>query len=181
MRIVNVVACLAVAIGAGCVAASQVQTRRRPATPLITRPVMFDTPEADSLLARLQVFPPDNPWHQDISRLPLHPNSDAIIASIGRERHIDFNLDMNFILVPPGQPRVPVKLTSYPDESDPGPFPIPDNMPIENWPLHRNEDLAALPKPGSSLEDIQRNGQGDRHAIVVEPAGGMLYEFYQAR
>ena len=36
---------------------------------------MFDTPEADAILAALQVFPPDNPWNQDISALPLHPDS----------------------------------------------------------------------------------------------------------
>src|SRR5262249_30877654 len=34
----------------------------RPPMPTITKPVMFDTPEADAILAALQVFPPDNPW-----------------------------------------------------------------------------------------------------------------------
>jgi hypothetical protein len=142
---------------------------------------MFDTPEADRILAALQVFPPDNPWNQDISALPVHANSAAIIASIGKDKHIDYNLDMNFVLVPPDQPRVAVKVMTYPDESDPGPYPVPDNMPIENWPLHRNEDVGALPKSGASLDDIQRRGTGDRHAIVVDPVNGLLYEFYQAR
>ena len=73
--------------------------------PKITRPVMFDTPEADRILAALQVFPPDNPWNQDISTAPLRANSAAIIASIGKDKHIDFNLDMNYIIVPPNQPR----------------------------------------------------------------------------
>lgn len=149
--------------------------------PKITQPVMFDTPEADRMLAALRIFPPDNPWNQNISALPTHSNSAAIIASIGAEKHIDFNLDMNFILVPPEQPRVPVEITLYPKESDPGPYPVPENMPIENWPLQRNEDLKALPKPGSSLENIQRLGTGDRHGIVVDPVHGLLYEFYQAR
>lgn len=149
--------------------------------PPITHPVLFDTPEADRILAALQIFPPDNPWNQDVSALPLHPNSAAIIASIGADKHIDYNLDMNFVLVPPRQPRVPVKLTLYPHESDPGPYPVPDNMPIENWPLRRNEDTAAMPKPGSTLEAIQRHGTGDRHGIVVDPTNGLLYEFYQAR
>src|SRR5687768_6969905 len=58
--------------------------------PKITRPVMFDTPEADRILAALQVFPPDNPWNQDISTLPVRANSAAIIASIGNDKHIDF-------------------------------------------------------------------------------------------
>jgi hypothetical protein len=158
--------------------AAHLQTRPHPS---ITRTAMFDTPEADRRLAALQIFPPDNPWNQDVSRLPVHPNSAAIIASIGAQKQIDYNLDMNFVIIPPDQPRVPVKLTLYPHESDPGPYPVPDNMPIENWPLRRNEDSAAIPKPGATLEDIQRHGTGDRHGIVVDPAGGLLYEFYQAR
>jgi hypothetical protein len=142
---------------------------------------MFDTPEADRILAVMQVFPPDNPWNQDISALPVHQNSAAIIASIGKDKRIDFNLDMNFVIVPPDQSRQPVKITTYPNESDPGPYPVPGNMPIENWPLQRNEDTGALPKPGKLLDDIQRRGTGDRHGIVVDPINGLLYEFYQAR
>ena len=110
------------------------------------KPVMFDTVEADRILEQLQVFPPDNPWNQDISKLPVHSNSAAIVASIGRDKSLDFNLDMNFILVPPHQERVPVKILLYPKESDPGPYPVPLNMPIENWPLERNEDASALPQ-----------------------------------
>ncbi len=147
--------------------------------PVITAPVMFDTPEADRILSTLQVFPPDNPWNQDISALPLQPNSEAIIASIGADDHVDFNLDMNFILVPPDQARVPVKLTIYPEESDPGPYPLPEGAPLENWPLRRNENKAAVPQPGESFEHFQRTGFGDRHAIVVDPVNGMLYEFYR--
>jgi len=157
------------------------QLQTRPPLPKITSPMLFDTPEADRLLTALQVFPPDNPWNQDISALPVHHDSAAIIASIGKDKHIDFNLDMNFVIVPPDQPRLPMRITTYPDESDPGPYPVPDNMPIENWPMRRNEDSAALPQPGATLADIQRNGKGDRHGIVVDPVGGLLYEFYQAR
>lgn len=158
-----------------------IATQSRAPLPKITQPVLFDTPEADRILAALQVFPPDNPWNQDISALPAHANSEAIIASIGKDKRIDFNLDMNFVIVPPGQPRVPVKIKDYPNESDPGPYPVPDNMPIENWPLQRNEDIGALPKPGGALDFIQRNGSGDRHGIVVDPVNGLLYEFYVAR
>jgi hypothetical protein len=152
-----------------------------PAAPRITAPVMFDTPEADRILAALQVFPPDNPWNVDISSQPRHPRSDAIIASIGADKSLNFNLDMGFIIVPPDQPRVPVKLLDYPDESDPGPFPIPDNAPIENWPLARNEDAKALPTPGQSLARLQREGTGDRHVILVDPVHHLLHEFWQAR
>jgi hypothetical protein len=147
--------------------------------PRITAPVMFGTPEADRILSTMQIFPPDNPWNQDISALPRHPDSDAIVTAIGAGKHLDFNLDMNFILVPPDQPRVPVKVTTYANQSDPGPFPVPDQMPLENWPMHRNESKHALPQPGETFEHFQRHGYGDRHAIVVDPAAGKLYEFYR--
>jgi hypothetical protein len=147
----------------------------------VAQPVLFDTPEADRILGTLQIFPPDSPWHEDISERPLHPQSAAIIGAIGADKPLGFNLDMNFVIVPPDQPRVPVRVTLYPQESDPGPFPIPDNAPIENWPLSRNEDAGALPKEGITLQDFQRHGTGDRHLIVVEPAPGRVHEFWQAR
>jgi hypothetical protein len=155
--------------------------RERPPLPAITQPVTFGTPEADRILEALQVFPPDNPWNQDVSRMPVHPDSARIVASIGSDKPLGYNLDMGFILVPPDQKRVPVKLLDYPAESDPGPYPVPDNAPIENWPLGVNEDKGALPKPGQTLEDLQRNGTGDRHVIVVDPVSGKLYEFWQSR
>ena len=70
-------------------------------TPPIRKPVMFDTPEADKILAALQVFPPDNPWNQDVSRWPVHPNSRNIIAAIGADKPLRHNSDMGFVLVPP--------------------------------------------------------------------------------
>lgn len=151
------------------------------APPAPAAPVLFDTPEADCILAGLQIFPPDNPWHEDVSARPIDPASSAIVGSIGADRHLGYNLDMNFVLVPPTQPRVPVRITEYPAESDPGPFPIPPNAPIENWPLAHNEDRGALPAPGTPLESIQRHGTGDRHLIVVDPANGRLHEFWQVR
>ena len=166
------VACASVAVAAG---------RVRPPLPKITKPVMFDTPEADAILSAMQVFPPDNPWNQDISAMPVHPDSAAMIASVGADKSLGYNLDMGFIIVPPDQKKVPVKLLEYPKESDPGPYPLPDNAPIENWPLQRNEDTKALPKAGQTLEDLQRNGTGDRHIILVDPVNGLLHEFWQGR
>src|SRR5581483_4569255 len=143
----------------------------RPKMPEITRPILFNTPEADKILAALQVFPPDNPWNEDISKLPVHPQSAKMIAGIGADKKLAYNLDMSFILVPPNQKKVPVKLVSYPNESDKGPYPIPDNAPIENWPLD-----------GRQLEVAQRAREnGDRHVLVVDPVNRMLYEFYQGR
>jgi hypothetical protein len=154
----------------------------QPTPPLaITAPVMFDTPEADRILTMLYTFPSDNAWNENIADRPLDPMSDTIVRSIGRDQPLGFNLDMNFVIVPPHQRRVPVRVVGYPEESDPGPFPIPDNAPIENWPLRHNEDAGALPRPGMTLAQFQRAGSGDRHLIVVDPFNGRLHEFWQAR
>ena len=130
-------------------------------TPPVAQPILFNTPEADAVVSTLQISPKDNPWNQDISKLPVHPNSDNIIASIGRDGEIAFNEDMCYVLVPPNQPKIEVPLDSK-GESDKGPYPVPDNTPIEG------------------LAD-QRTGAGDRHSIVVDPATMMLYEFYHMR
>jgi len=136
--------------------------------PKFSKPVLFHAPEADPILAALHVFPRNNPWHEDISRRPVHPDSDKIVASVGKDKGLRYNYDMCFVLVPPTQPRIDVKLKS-PDESDKGPYPVPDNAPIEGWPVD-----------GRTLEASQREGGTDRHMLVVDPANGMLYEFYQA-
>ena len=173
-------ATLSASLFAFCViAASPAEQTAKP--PDITAPVLFDTPEADGILTTLQVFPPDNPWNEKIADRPVDPMSEAIVRSIGRDLPLGFNLDMNFIIVPPSQKRVPVRVLLYPQQSDPGPFPIPDSAPIENWPLTHNEDVGALPKPGMTLAQFQREGSGDRHLIVVDPRNGRLHEFWQAR
>ena len=136
----------------------------------ITQPIMFNTPEADQILSELQIFPPNNPWNEDISKRPIAANSRNLIASVGPDKSLAYNLDMAFILVPPDQRRVPVRINQYPEESDPGPYPVPDNAPIENWPLS-----------GQPLETIQRTGAGDRHMIVLDPVKMTLFEFYIAR
>ena len=164
-----------------CIASAVRPGVAAPDPPAITEPTLFDTPAADRILEHLQIFPPDNPWHEDIRSRPVAPDSDAIIGSIGREGALGFNLDMNFVLVPPTQPRVPVRITHYPQQSDPGPFPVPENAPIENWPLAHNEDYGALPGPQTTLAEFQRKGTGDRHLIIVDPANSRLHEFWQAR
>jgi hypothetical protein len=150
-------------------------------SPGIGRPILFGTPEADKILSGLQVYPPDNAWNRDVSAWPVHPNSRRIIASIGADKPLRYNPDMAFVLVPPDQPRVPVRLTEYAEESDKGPYPVPDNLPIEGWPagFQRDENLRGL-----TLDDVQRdvrNLGGDRHAIVVDHTRRLLYEFYSAR
>lgn len=143
----------------------------RPKVPVLKAPVMFHTPEADRVLGVLQVFPTDNAWNEDISRRPVHPDSAAIVARIGADKPLACNRDMAFILVPGDQKRVAVNVLKYPAESDPGPFPLPDNAPIECWPMD-----------GRSLEAAQTGEEdADRHLILVDPANQRLHEFWQAR
>jgi len=145
--------------------------------PNITRPVMFDTPEADAILSALEVYPQDNAFNQLVDEWPLHPNSNDIVASIGADKPFRYNPDMAFILVPPNQPQVEVKVVEYPDESDNGPFPVPSNIPIEGWPAFYQRDGEAQ----KTLADVQQRPakyEGDRHAIIVDPVNRMLYEFF---
>jgi hypothetical protein len=81
--------------------------------------------------------------------------------------------------VPHTQRKIAVDIGIYEDESDPGPYPVPSTLPIEGWPAYyqREPDLDHL-----TLQDVQRDtiGEGgDRHAIVVDPVNGRLWEFYQ--
>ena len=167
--VLMLVACAA-AFAAGNRPVMRSSVRELPPMPPVTQPVMFNTPEAGRILAALQVFPASNPWNEDISERPVAPNSAAMIAMTNPGRWLWYNLDMCFIIVPHNQKRVPLKITAYPDESDKGQFPIPDNAPIEGWPLN-----------GIDLATLQRTGDGDRHLIVVDPVARMLYELYTAR
>jgi hypothetical protein len=149
--------------------------------PAIDKPVPFDTPEADAILAALEVFPPDNPWNTPVEDWPLHPDSKAMVASVGADKPLRYNPDMGFVLVPPNQKKIEVRVTDYADESDRGPFPVPDAMPIEGWPADYKRDSK---RSKFSLDDVQRdkaNEGGDRHAIVVDPVNRKLYEFAGAK
>ena len=149
--------------------------------PAIKQPVLFNTPEADAVVAALQVYPSDNAWNQPVDRWPLHKNSRNIIAAIGAGKPLRGNYDMAYILVPPSQRKVDVKITDYPQESDPGPYPLPDNLPIEGWPTCSRENPRMH---GQTLDDIQRdkiNAGGDRHAIILDPANRVLYEFWRMK
>jgi len=147
----------------------------------VTTPTPYNTPEADAIVSGLEIFPQDNPWNTIIEDWPVHPNSKKIIASIGAEKPLRYNSDMTYVLVPPGQKNVDLVSVHYKDESDRGPFPIPDNVPIEGWPA----DFQRNPKTKDlTLDDVQRdklNQNSDRHASVVDPAAKKLYEFYQLK
>jgi len=151
------------------------------APPVIVEPVMFDTPEADAIVAAMQVFPADNAWNTPVTDWPVHPNSAAIVASIGSDKPLRYNTDMAFVLVPPNHPTTKLVSIKYSDESDHGPFPIPDQLPIEGWPalFHRDDDLKRF-----TFADVQfgRDAfEGDRHAIIVDPGNGKLHEFFSMK
>ncbi len=149
-------------------------------SPVVANAVLFNTTQADALLSAMQIFPATSAWNEDISRRPLLTNSDAMIGQVisdlaSSRRSLRGFFEMNFVLVPDGQPLVPINLTTYPDESDPGPYPIPSNMPIETWPL----ETGAL-----TLEQWQQNvnnDAGDRHAIIAQPGNGFVWEMWQAQ
>jgi hypothetical protein len=124
-------------------------------------------------LGGCQVFPADNPWNTDISSYPVHPNSAAYIANINADPdaqkyqnqstlHADFgenpDYGIPYVIVPGSQPFVPINFVEYPEESDPGPYPIPPNAPIE----------------GGASSD------GDRHVLVLNSGNCLLYELYRA-
>lgn len=143
--------------------------------PTVNAPVLFNTPEADAVAAALQILPIDNPWNEDVSRRPVLPNSGAMIAQIMADLPTNrWTLrafyEMNFVFVPDDQAPVPIDFFNYPDESDPSPYPIPTNLPIETWPVGT---------PGLTLgqwqQDVNNDG-GDRHAIIVQPGAGRSWE-----
>ena len=77
------------------------------------------------------VFPANNPWNQDVSKLPVHPKSATWIKAIGADvaLHPDFGtvwdgapIGIPTNTVPPTQPTRPITFT-YASESDPGPYP----------------------------------------------------------
>ncbi len=150
--------------------------------PEIHHPVLFFSPEADKIIEALQVFPPTSAYNEDITDRPVARNSDAMISG-EFNKTFGYNLDMGFVIVPADQKKIPVDIYLYPDESDPGPFPVPDNMPIEEWPISdknfRKDSFPQRGYYGQSLDEIQRVGKGDRHAIALDPYAKKVYEFYE--
>jgi hypothetical protein len=150
------------------------------AEPALRHPISFDTAAADAILSGLSVFPPDNPWNTPVDDWPVAANSQAMIEAIGADKPLRCNTDMGFMLVPPDQARVPVTVTPYADESDPGPYPVPENAVIEGWPAAFTR--ASGPEKRLTLEDVQRGKpslDADRHGIIVDPVNRKLYEFYR--
>ena len=113
------------------------------------------------------VLPADNIWNTPIDKLAVSPSSSTYVNTIGATTsvHADFGsglwdggpIGIPFITVPGTQAKYPVSF-DYADESDPGPYAIPLNAPIEG---------------GSA-------STGDRHAISIDVDHCILYELYAA-
>lgn len=112
------------------------------------------------------IFPAENPWNQDVSRLPVHARSRQYLESVGlgKPLHPDFGTvwkgapsGIPYVVVGPKQSKQTVEF-EYPDESDAGPYPIPENPPLEGG-------------PNAPLDS-------DRHILMVDPAAKKLYELF---
>jgi len=103
-------------------------------------------------------------WNTDISSAPIDPNSNLIVSNwVGSVNvHPDWGTDptygIPYVVVDGNQALVNINLGAYPNESDPGPMPVPANALIEG---------------GSS-------STGDRHVLVLNNANCFLYELYNA-
>lgn len=119
----------------------------------------------------IAIFPVDNSWNKDISASAIDPYNTQIISTLSSYSvKADFGsglwdnapIGIPYVVVCGSQTKVSVTFRgnsyddNYGDESDPGPYPIPLNAPIEG------------------------NGQGDSHVIVVDKENKMLYELYNA-
>jgi hypothetical protein len=111
------------------------------------------------------ILPSDNALNQEITGAPASPNSAAYVASIGAAAHLHPDFGSNpkygipYTVVGSGQADVPIKLTKYRKESDPGPYPLPLDAPIEGG---------------------GKNGHGDKHVLVLQEGSCTLYELYKA-
>ena len=121
---------------------------------------------ANGDLKGTRLFPDDSYWNESVEDAPVDPNSDAIIASMGADTglHADFGCCWNggpfgipYTVVDDATDEVPISF-QYADESDPGPYPIPPDAPIEG-----GEDAS-----------------GDRHVLALDCAERKLYELFAA-
>lgn len=159
---------------AGSVATAQgtnQEGRKLGPLPKITQVILSGTPEADEVMANLQLLPKNHALYDDISKCPVLPNSAQIIADVGADEVLNPDYSFNYFIVPPTQAKVDVKIVPANGESDPGPYPVADNAPIEGW---------GLGKFGNKIpmDTYQRVGTGDRHCLGVDPAGGRFFEFF---
>jgi hypothetical protein len=128
-----------------------------PAAPAVASPL----PEAPDC----PVFPANSVWNKPVNTLPVRKDSTTIINSIGASLHL--HAEFGSGLWDGGPIGIPITVVDsttplssvafdYADESDAGPYPIPDDVAIEGGP----------------------NADGDRHAILVDKDSCTLYELF---
>ncbi|MEO8475466.1 MAG: hypothetical protein ABI572_00260 [Actinomycetota bacterium] len=106
------------------------------------------------------VFPADNAWHLNVSRMPVHRRNDVwkrAMHAVTTNLHPDFgppSYGIPYDVVGGGHAKVSIDFT-YADESDPGPYPFGPDITIE--------------------------GGSDRHALMVDQSDCTLNELYSAR
>ena len=125
------------------------------------------TERAQPQISTCEVFPANNIWNTPVDTLPVDTNSAQYVATIGANApgHPDFGsglydgqpIGIPYATVPGTQPKVNVTF-QYADESDPGPYPIPPNVPIEGG----------------------AESTGDRHVLVIDTDNCILYEMWSA-
>ncbi len=114
------------------------------------------------------LLPADSYWYADVRDLPVHASSAAWVDAVGTTAtmHPDFGsgtfdggpIGIPYTVVDASTPLVPVAFT-YAEESDPGPYPIPDDALVECGP----------------------DADGDRHVLLVDADACVLHELFDAR
>jgi hypothetical protein len=151
---------------------SQIPTAKSAKSQPTPQPQMPSTlgvaPAAAPTIAGCPLFPANNIWNAKVDWLPVHPKSNAYISALNGSTtglHPDFGTEWEggpigipYTVTLGSQTPVTITFNLYGDESDPGPYPIPPDAPIEGGPL----------------------SDGDRHVLVVDKDNCKLYEMFNS-
>jgi hypothetical protein len=112
------------------------------------------------------IFPSNNEWNKQVVEYLPHDQAELYLDGMGRQRSLRVlagttdegaPIGIPYVIVPGDQPFVPVTFLLA-DESEPGPYAIPPEAPIEGG--------------ASSF--------GDRHVIALDLDNCLLYELFEA-
>jgi hypothetical protein len=120
-------------------------------------PIILREKSTTILQSGCPMFPPDNIWNRRVRDLPVEAHSDIYIGSMGRDDklHADFGQagGYRYAVTDGTESNNDMEIQSA-GESDPGPYRIPDDVPVEE---------------GS-----------DGHVLVVDRGNCLLYELFGA-